>query len=132
MGEARFKVVIDQVHLEKGKELKEVVPLPPQLVLALEALVPRLAHQGKTAAAITAWRALALIYASLRFDDGVHVAPSSLEMSEDAMLGVVWQTNVGRKRRGTRFAVPNCPLSGIEWLKIGGELFQPRIPDRTI
>ena len=130
LGEARLKAVIDQVHLEKGKELKEAVPLPPQLVLALEALVPRLVNQGKTAAAITAWWALILIFASLRFDDGVHVAPSSLEMSGDALLGVVWQTKVERKRRGTRFAVPNCSLSGIEWLKIGWDLFQPMISDR--
>ena len=130
LGEARLKAVIDQVHLEKGKELKEAVPLPPQLVLALEALVPRLVNQGKTAAAIMAWWALILIYASLRFDDGVHVAPSSLELSGDALLGVVWQTKVERKRRGTRFAVPNCSLSGIEWLKIGWDLFQPMISDR--
>ena len=48
---------------------------------------------------------LCLIFASLRFNDGVHVKPSSLEMKDNVLYGLCWQTKVDRKRRGTRFAI---------------------------
>ena len=130
MGDARLKALIEAVHTERGKELKEAIPVPPKLVMALEVMIPKLICENKVAAAITVWWVLILIYASLRFDDGVHVAPSSLEMTQEALLGVVWQTNVERKRRGTRFAVPACSISGVEWLQMGWDLFKPYLSDR--
>ena len=130
MGDVRLKALIDRVHSERGKELKEAIPLPPKLVVALEVVLPKLIHEKKNAAAITVWWVLILIYASLRFDDGVHVAPSSLEMTPEALLGVVWQTKVERKKRGTRFAVPTCSISGVEWLSMGWDLFKPYLSDR--
>lgn len=131
MGDARLKALIDKVHAERGKELKEAVPLPPKLIVALEVFLARMVVEGRKAAAVMTWWVLILIYASLRFDDGVHVSPTSLQMSEDdVLLGVVWQTKVDRKRRGTRFAVPACSVSGTEWLKLGWEIFQPMITDR--
>ena len=71
-----------------------------------------------------------MIFSSLRFDDGVHVAPSSLQMSEEALLGVVWQTKVERKKRGTRFAVPKCSVAGRDWLDEGWKIFQPLVSER--
>ena len=130
MGDARLKALIDQVHADRGKELKEAVPLPPMLIVALEVFLARMIAENKTAAAVTVWWVLILIYASLRFDDGVHVAPTSLQWVDNALLGVVWQTKVDRKRRGTRFAVPACSISGTEWLKMGWEIFQPLVTDR--
>jgi len=130
MGDVRLKALIDRVHSERGKELKEAIPLPPKLVVALEVVLPKLILEKKNAAAITVWWVLILIYASLRFDDGVHVAPSSLEMTSEALLGVVWQTKVERKKRGTRFAVPTCSISGVEWLSMGWDLFKPHLSDR--
>eukprot|EP00435_Cladocopium_sp_Y103_P002024 s1300_g1.t1 len=106
MGDVRLKALIDTVML------------------------PKLIFEKKNAAAITVWWVLILIYASLRFDDGIHVAPSSLVMTQDALLGVVWQTKVERKRRGTRFAVPTCSISGTEWLSMGWDLFKPYRSDR--
>ena len=67
---------------------------------------------------------------SLRWDDGRHVAPHSLELNDDALLGMVWQTKVDRKRRGTRFAVPKCSLSGASWLEIGWHRFKEFSSDR--
>ena len=130
MGDARFKALIDKVHADRGKELKEAVPLPPKLIVALEVFLARMIFENKKAAAVMIWWVLILIYASLRFDDGIHVAPTSLQMSDDVLLGVVWQTKVDRKRRGTRFAVPACSISGTEWLKMGWEIFQPMVTDR--
>ena len=130
MGDTRFKALIDKVHAERGKELKEAVPLPPKLIVALEVLLARLILEDRKAAAVMTWWVLILIYASLRFDDGVHVSPTSLQMKDDVLLGVVWQTKVDRKKRGTRFAVPACSISGTEWLKMGWEIFQPMVTDR--
>ena len=66
---------------------------------------------------------LILIYGSLRFDDGKHVSPSSLTLERDALYGLIWQTKVERKRKGTRFAVPKCSVSGADWFSIGWDGF---------
>ena len=126
----QLKALIDQVHLDRGKELKEAVPVPIKLVAAMELYVVTLIKEKKEPAAIFLWWALILIYSSLRFDDGVHVAPTSLQMTEEALLGVVWQTKVERKRKGTRFAVPVCSISDTSWLEIGWPVFQAYRSDR--
>ena len=125
----RLQALVDRVHGERGKELKEAVPMHPRLVVALELMVVRLAREEQTALALLAWWALILIYASLRFDDGVHVSPKSLQVTDEALFGVVWQTKVER-RRGTRFAAPRCSLSDLDWVKVGWEVFQPFLSDR--
>jgi len=96
--------------------------------MALEIYLDFLINAKKDAAAIFIW--WTLIFSSLRFDDGVHVAPTSLQLTEDALLGLVWQTKVERKKRGTRFAVPVCSISGRDWLEKGWKLFQPYMSDR--
>ena len=130
LGDPQLKAIVDQVHLERGRELKEAVPLPPQMVAAMELYVLTLIKERKDAAAIFLWWALILIYSSLRFDDGVHVSPMSLQMTEDALLGMVWQTKVERKRKGTRFAVPSCSISEARWLEEGWIVFQQFKADR--
>eukprot|EP00435_Cladocopium_sp_Y103_P043295 s699_g12.t1 len=124
------EAVIDEVYQVRGKELNEAVPVPPKLVAALEVYLIILINEKKEAAAIFIWWTLILIFSSLRFDDGVHVAPVSLQMTEEAQLGVVWQTKVERKKRGTRFAVPKCSVAGRDWLEQGWKIFQPFISDR--
>ena len=47
-----------------------------------------------------------MVFASLRFDDAIHVRPCELVMQEEGLFGVAWQTKVDRKRVGTKFAVP--------------------------
>ena len=130
MSDGRLKALMDKVHEEKGKELKEAIPVPVKLVVALEVLLPILIKQKKDAAAVMVWWVLILIYGSLRFDDGIHVSPSSLQLDDQAMLGVIWQTKVERKRRGTRFAVPRCSISGVDWLPMGWALFEQYRSDR--
>ena len=122
--------IIEKVYQDRGKELKEAIAVPLPAVAALEYLVNALIIEEKIPAAIFVWWTLILIYASLRWDDGRHVAPTSLAITEDALMGLVWQTKVERKRRGTRFAVPRCSLSGIAWLDEGWKIFQPFVGDR--
>ena len=47
-----------------------------------------------------------MIYASVRFDDAMRVAPTFLEFTDEALLGLVWQTKVERRRRGTTCSPP--------------------------
>ena len=124
------KGIIDKVCTERGKELKEAIPVQFEIVAALERFVAECFDQDHVALGIFTWWVLILIFASLRWDDGRHVAPASLVLNDDALLGMVWQTKVERKRRGTRFAVPKCSLSGASWLEIGWHRFKEFNQDR--
>eukprot|EP00913_Durusdinium_trenchii_P004004 g3708.t1 len=129
-GDPALEAIVAKVYEERGKELKEAVPVPLKAVAALEYLVNALILAGKIPAAIFVWWILILIYASLRWDDGRHVAPSSLTLTGDALVGLVWQTKVERRRKGTRFAVPMCSLAGVTWLEEGWHVFQRFKNDR--
>ncbi|CAK9011987.1 Ubiquitin carboxyl-terminal hydrolase 8 [Durusdinium trenchii] len=129
-GDPALEAIVAKVYEERGKELKEAVPVPLKAVAALEYLVNALILADKIPAAIFVWWILILIYASLRWDDGRHVAPSSLTLTRDALVGLVWQTKVERRRKGTRFAVPMCSLGGVTWLEEGWHVFQRFKNDR--
>ena len=121
----------EKVHTDRGKELKEAIPISLHLVGALEhLLVYQSPDPDKEASTIFLFWILILIYGSLRFDDGKHVSPSSLALERDALYGLIWQTKVERKRKGTRFAVPKCSVSGADWFSIGWTAFQPFRDDR--
>ena len=94
----------------EGKELKEAVPVPSKLVMALEIYLDFLINAKKDAAAIFIWWTLILIFSSLRFDDGVHVAPTSLQLTEDALLGLVWQNEGREEEAGNKVRRP-CLLN---------------------
>ena len=51
-------------------------------------------------------------------------------LTREALVGLVWQTKVERKRKGTRFAVPLCSLVGVSWLEEGWIAFQQFKDDR--
>ena len=119
----------EKVHTDRGKELKEAIPISLHLVGALERLLVYQSPEPDKEASTVFW-ILILIYASLRFDDGKHVSPSSLTLERDALYGLIWQTKVERKRKGTRFAVPKCSVSGADWFSIGWTAFQPFRDDR--
>ena len=121
----------EKVHTDRGKELKEAIPISLHLVGALEhLLVYQSPDPNKEASTVFLFWILILIYGSLRFDDGKHVSPSSLTLERDALYGLIWQTKVERKRRGTRVAVPKCSVSGADWFSIGWTAFQPFRDDR--
>ena len=95
------------------EETKEAIAIPVPLVQALDLFVVEMARSSNAVMAFFSWWILIMIYASMRFDDATHVAPTSLEFTEEALLGVVWQTNVERRRRGAKFAAANAPLFPI-------------------
>ncbi len=69
-----------------------------------------------------------MVFASLRFDDAIHVKPCELEMLEEGLFGIAWQTKVDRKKVGTRFMVPKVGFVRSSWLEVGWNLFQQDAP----
>ena len=81
-----------------------------------------------TPARIFMWCVLCMIFASLRFDDAIHVKPHELEVRPEGLFGVSWQTKTERKRRGTKFVVPDVSFSKCVWFKVGLDLFNSNFP----
>ena len=90
---------------KRGKPLKEAIPFPIPVVAAMEKFVMR---DEFNEAEIFVWWILCMIFASLRFDDAIHVKPHEIELKEEGLFGVSWQTKSERKRRGTKF--PESPI----------------------
>ena len=110
------------VITRRAKALKEAVPIPTPVIACMEKLV---ADQSEPAAArLFVWWWLCMVFASLRYDDALHVRPNELSMNEEGLFGVAWQTKVERKRRGTKFVVPHVSFSGLDWLREGWSLMQ--------
>ena len=137
MDVAEIKALELEVIELRAKEIKEAVPIPIDLVLALERLFHKEAQERPVVALFLGW-ILCLIFASLRFNDGVHVKPSSLEFRDNVLYGLCWQTKVERKRRGTRLAIASVGLIPPEelnndgfvqlsWLSVFWSLFQLHI-----
>ena len=110
-----------EVITKRAKTLKEAIPIPIEVVKCLERFV---VLASPVQSQLFVWWWLCMIFASLRFDDAVHVKPSELQLLDDGLFGVAWQTKVERKRRGTRFVVPRVGFSQEPWLEKGWELFQ--------
>ena len=119
-----IKAIELKVVEARAKEVKEAVPLPMKLVLLLELFFHSSVAEAPRKAVFIGW-ILCLIFASLRFNDGVHVKPSSLEVVNDVLYGLCWQTKVERKRRGTKFAVAPVGLIPHEFLADDGIAFEP-------
>ena len=112
------------------EETKEAIAIPVPPVQALELFVVEMARSSNAVMAFFSWWILVMICASMRFDDATHVAPTSLEFTEEALLGVVWQTNIERRRHGAKFAAANASLSGAPWLEEGWEVCRQCVSGR--
>ncbi|CAL1144627.1 unnamed protein product [Cladocopium goreaui] len=111
-----------EVISKRARTLKEAVPIPTQVVRSMELFV--VDEQEPEAIRLFTWWWLCMVFASLRFDDAMHVRPDELVLNEEGLFGVAWQTKVERKRRGTKFVVPHVSFSGSDWLRPGWQLLQ--------
>eukprot|EP00435_Cladocopium_sp_Y103_P026591 s1365_g6.t1 len=125
---AGLLAIQSEVISKRAKTLKEAVPIPTAVVRCLELFV--MDDGEPEAARLFVWWWLCMVFASLRYDDAMHVKPNELAMSEEGMFGVAWQTKVERKRRGTKFVVPHVGFSGVDWLREGWGLLQNEDLDR--
>ena len=126
--DARLKALQDQIVAARATTLREAVPIPIVAVGNMESVV--VGTEEFAQARLCVWWFLCMIFASLRFDDAIHVKPTELVMKEEGLFGVAWQTKVDRKRAGTRFMVPKVGFKHNNWLEVGWELFKPIITDR--
>ena len=120
LSKPQFLALENEVFAKRGRPLKEALPYPLELIKLMEAFV---LEETFVPARLFIWWVLCMIFASLRFDDAVHVKPSELEMTDDGLFGVSWQTKTERKRRGTKFIVPDVSFSDKPWLQEGWKLF---------
>ena len=128
LSDPKLIAVQNEIIKKRAKTLKEAVPFPQKAIECLEAFV--VCEDEPMPARIFIWWWLCMIFASLRFDDAVHVKPIELIMNEEGLFGVAWQTKVERKRRGTKFAVPHVGFRDAGWLTRGWELFSLEDHDR--
>ena len=68
---------------------------------------------------IFAWQILCMVFSSMRFDDALHVAPSSIVWRDSVLILKAWQTKVERKRKMTTYAVGNASFTEFSWLEAG-------------
>ena len=129
LDDSRLVALTQKIVADRAKTLKEAVPIPIEVIGVMEQLVVEdtLANPAR----VFIWWLLCMVFASLRFDDAIHVRPKELIMLEEGLFGVAWQTKVDRKRAGTRFMVPKVGFANSQWLEIGWNLFKEGdVPDR--
>ena len=126
--DAQLVALQKDVIVKRATTLKEASPIPIEVVRCLERLV--MLEDAPAPTRIFIWWWLCMVFASLRFDDALHVAPKDLHMQAEGLFGVAWQTKVERRRKGTRFVVPQVGFSQAPWLQTGWQLFQAQENDR--
>ena len=66
---------------------------------------------------VLGWQLLLMVWASLRFDDGLHVSPSSFIDHPEGVSFAAWQTKTDRRRRRTACTACRVSLGGAGWLR---------------
>ena len=112
--------VQEEIIKKRATTVKEAVPIPIEAVGCLEMFV--VDASAPEPARLFTWWWLCMIFASLRFDDAMHVKPKELVWDDQGLFGIAWQTKVERKRRGTKFVVPKVGFKDANWLESGWEL----------
>ena len=110
-----------KVFIERGSRSRK------ELVKAMEIFVVDSAFE---AAKVFLWWVLCMIFASLRFDDAIHVKPLELEVTQDGIFGISWQWKTERRLRGTKFLVPDVGFSHAPWLSAGIDGFRKLFPGK--
>ncbi|CAE7560898.1 unnamed protein product, partial [Symbiodinium pilosum] len=78
----RLLALETDVFQKRAKMIKEAVAMPFEVVQAMEKFV--CSGKEPAAARIFTWWLLCMVFASLRFDDAIHVKPLELEMRPNA------------------------------------------------
>ena len=128
LDDRRLRALQESVIAKRAKTLKEAVPFPIPIVGLFEAFVCD--ETKPEASRLFVWWILCMIFASLRFDDAIHVRPFELVMQEEGLFGVAWQTKVDRKRAGTKLVVPSVGFREKDWLVTGWNILQKTDLDR--
>ena len=115
----------------RGEEVKKASPFPMDLVAALERQLMRYSKIGeKKALVYFIWILLLMTYSSLRFSDMLHTKPETLVYNRGVLYGSCWRTKVERRKRGTKFAVPDVAITKKPWLTTGLKIFEEIVPEK--
>eukprot|EP00971_Amphidinium_carterae_P328265 6460038-Amphidinium_carterae.2 len=112
-----------QVRIDRSLPLREAVAMPLDMVRALEQLLCSEADISPGAAQF-AFIVLFAVYGSLRFDDLLHIKPSSIANKSEGIVAEAWQTKTTRGR-ATKIVIPNVSLSGQPWQEVGIACWRP-------
>ena len=101
LGSQELLAIRDEVNELRRQELREAEEIPVRIVQCME---EAMLEDLPPVLRILMWFFLLAIWGTLRFDDLLHVRPSSFRLRSDALLGSSWQTKVARKRRSVAFS----------------------------
>ena len=110
---------------EDARVLKEAIPVPFEVVKFMEEFVM---VQENPVAVILLWQLLFLLMSSARFDDGLHVAPRTVELRPEGLQARAWQTKTDRLRKGTLLIIARASFSGQDWIGRGYQVWRKSAP----
>ena len=94
----------EKIFEERGKELREAEPVPMELVAQVEEeVIATTCHSRSLFLGI--W--LCMVYASLRFNDVIHILSDKLKYGANVLTGAIWQTSRKEEQR-----LPICSRRG--------------------
>ena len=130
---SEYLVAIEnEVFEARGEEVKKAIPFPMDLVAALENMLMSFRKiPEKKPTAYFVWILLLMTYSSLRFSDMLHTKPETLVYNKGVLYGSCWRTKVERKKRGTKFAVPDVAITKKPWLTEGLMIFNEIAPAKS-
>lgn len=130
---SEYLVAIEnEVFEARGEEVKKAIPFPMDLVAALENMLMSFRKiPEKKPTAYFVWILLLMTYSSLRFSDMLHTKPETLVYNKGVLYGSCWRTKVERKKRGTKFAVPDVAITKKPWLTEGLKIFEEIAPEKS-
>ena len=64
----------------------------------------------------------------MRFDYGLHIAPSSIVIKPEGLILRSWQTKTERKRRGTKYVIGRIPFTQDDCVLRGYNIFMNSTP----
>ena len=100
------------------REVTEAIGVPLKLAKLLEERM-LLDESQQPVFALVTFQILTLMCASMRFDDGLHIAPSSIVIKPEGLVLRSWQTKTERKRWG---------VIGRIWVLRGYSIFMNSTP----
>ena len=109
------------------REVTEAIGVPLKLAKLLEERVLLDGSQQPVLALIT-FQILTLMWASMRFDDGLHIAPFSIVIKPEGLMLRSWQTKTERKRRVTKYVIGRISLTQDDWVLRGYNIFMNSTP----
>ena len=109
------------------REVTEAIGVPLKLAKLLEERM-LLDESQQPVFALVTFQILTLMWASMRFDDGLHIAPSSIVIKPEGLILRSWQTKTERKRRGTKYVIGRISFTQDDWVLRGYNIFMNSTP----